>query len=270
MRQTASASQDKKPLGRGVEIRILFPTHLRYAYRERRVMKKLRSTLTERLKALCGCPLFRTLPEPLLRSLAEVMHSRVVEKGEYLFLQGDSADGFYVIVKGRVKVHRLGSDGREQLLHLFAEGEVVGEVPVFKGGRYPACAAADSRAEVLYLPGDRFLELGEENPSILLEMLAVLSMRLRTFVELIDDLSLKEVSARLAKHLLDLRTRAGKDRFPLETSKTVLASRIGTISSTISRTFAKMKSRGIIDVEGARIRILDLNSLVALASGEKL
>jgi CRP/FNR family transcriptional regulator len=222
------------------------------------------------MEALTACPLFGGLEESYRRTLAGVMVLREAEKGDYLFFQGDRAEGFYVVVKGKVKVHRLAPDGREQVLHLFGPGEVVGEVPVFQGGNYPACAAAEGRVEALYLPGERFLELGEENPTILMEMLAVLSMRLRKFVGLIDDLSLKEVSARLAKHLLDLRSRAGEDRFRLDSSKTVLASKIGTISATMSRTFAKMQKRGILAVKGEEITVHDPDALLALASGEKL
>jgi len=106
---------------------------------------------------------------------------------------------------------------------------------------------------------------------ILFSMLGVLSTRLRHLVQLVDDLSLKEVSARLAKHLLDLSARAGGIRtVELETSKAMLAGRLGTIAETLSRTLAKLKRRGIVRVHRHRVTILDPAKLQALAAGMKL
>ena len=102
-------------------------------------------------------------------------------------------------------------------------------------------------------------------------MLAVLSGRLRHLVQLVEDLSLKEVSARLAKYLLDLSLRGdGGAVVVLETTKTVLASRLGTVAETLSRTLTRMQRRGIIRVQGRTIAITDADGLQALAAGMKL
>jgi len=221
-------------------------------------------------EALRTCPLFSGLPARDMHALARVMSERSYETGEMLFLQGDRAEGFFVILHGQVKVCRLGQEGREQVLHLMGSGDLCGEVPVFQGGRYPATAVATTRTDALYVPGDKFLETGEANPEIFLEMLAVLSMRLRHFVHLIDDLSLKEVSARVAKHILDLHIREKSARVTLDTTKGVLAARLGTIAETFSRTLKKMQGRGIIRVQGRLIEILNRDALVAIAAGGKL
>ena len=216
---------------------------------------------------LAQCPLFAALDVEDRRRLASFARARDHEPGELLFAQGEPAEGFHIVLSGRAKVYRVARDGREQVLHLLEKGSPCGEVPVFHGGRFPASASAEGRTRTLYIPGADFLQLAEERPAILLEMLAVLSMRLRGFVTLIDDLSLKEVSARLAKHLLD---RAEDGVVELDTSKAVLASRLGTIAATLSRTLGKMQDRGVIAVKGGRIRIADEETLRRLASGEKL
>jgi len=233
-------------------------------------MRSLDKDLRAKQSGIEACPLFARLPAADKRSLAEASAWRVYARGEMLFLQGDRADGFYAVITGSVKVCRLGREGREQVLHLLGAGELCGEVPVFQGGRYPATAVADAKTEAIYVPGDRFLDLGQKHPQILLEMLAVLSQRLRTFVGLIDDLALNEISARLAKHLLDLGARAQAPAVELATAKGVLAARLGTVAETLSRTLARMQKRRIIEVRGRKIRILDREALAALAAGAKL
>jgi CRP/FNR family transcriptional regulator len=98
-------------------------------------------------------------------------------------------------------------------------------------------------------------------------MLATLSRRLRRFVGLIDDLALKDVSARLARHLLELAEVAGGDQIELETTKVVLASRLGTVAETLSRTLRKMQRKKLIVVDGRRITILDEDGLQDIADG---
>ena len=233
-------------------------------------MKTIRSSNDERKKLLGACAFFSGLPDPSMGRLASVMTLMSYEAGEPLFMQGEKAEGFYVVTKGKVKVYRLGTDGREQVLHLFGEGDICGEVPVFQGGKFPASAMAATEVQALYLPGEAFLELGQVHPEIFLEMLAVLSQRLRRFVGLIDDLALKEVSARLAKYLLDLKARAGTNKVELDSTKAMLASRLGTIAETLSRTLNKMQKRQIVNVSGRTIEILDADTLANLAAGMKL
>lgn len=233
-------------------------------------MKTIRANLETRRDLLRSSELFAGVPEEACGELASGTSLRAFEAGEFLFQQGETADGFYVVAEGRVKICRFAPDGREQVLHVMGPGDLCGEVPVFQGGRYPASAIAAGAGRGLYVPGDRFLALAESHPEVLLEMLAVLSMRLRRFVALIDDLSLKEISARLAKHLLDLRARQGADTVRLETTKTLLAGRLGTVAETLSRTFGKMQRRCMIESGGKTIRLLDADALAALAAGEKL
>ncbi len=225
--------------------------------------------MAERAALLANCPLFAELSSQDRDSFAGIMTLRGFDPGEMLFMQGDVAEGFYIVCKGTLKVFRLGHDGREQVLHMIHRGEPCGEVPVFQGKNFPASAMAVVEAEVLYVPREGFLTLGAQHPELLLAILAVLSARLRQFVHLIEDLALKETSARLAKHLLDLRARLG-DIVELETTKAVLATRLGTVAETLSRTLKKMQQRGIIAVDGRRIEILDPENLQTLSTGMKL
>jgi CRP-like cAMP-binding protein len=234
-------------------------------------MKTQTSSLSERAKIVSSSPNFAGLADVGARALAEVGVIRVYAEGEYLFRQDESAAGFHIVMDGAVNVHRFGPEGRQQVLHVFeGGGELCGEVPVFEGSTYPAAAVATVETRTLYLQREALIDVAREHPEILLKMLATLSLRLRRFVGLIDDLSLKDVSARLAKHILDLKQQSGKSTVTLATTKTVLASRLGTIAETISRTFRKMQKTNIIEVQGRSITILDEAALHEIAAGMKL
>lgn len=214
--------------------------------------------------------LLREMQPEFLEALASIAVERKLPAGQTLFLQHQEATGFYLICSGSAKIYRIGGDGREQVIHQFGEGEIVGEVPVFQGTAYPACATATTDCELIYFGRDRFIALGRRQPEIFLNMLGILSRRLRQFVELIDDLSLKDVTARLAKYLAR-NCAAGPGTFvELNLTKTALASRLGTIPATLSRTFKKLQELGAIKVNSSRIEILDGELLDTIASGEKL
>ncbi len=224
----------------------------------------------EALKAMIlrTSSVFDGLSETGLRSLAGVAMLREYDTGETLFLQDEQAFGFYVLQQGTVNVYRTGMDGRRQILHVFdTPGDVCGEVPVFEGSTYPATADVVCCSHLIYLPRADFMAVTRMHPEILLQMLAILSKRLRRFVGLIDDLSLKDVAARLAKHLYDLSIKEGQVEFRLSTTKGMLAARLGTIAETVSRTLRKLQAQGLISVDGRSIRILDAAGLAAVAEG---
>ncbi len=231
-------------------------------------MQTLKVSGEERAAWLSRCPLFADLPAQDRDALAEALTARAFEAGEALFREGDEALGFYVLWEGQAKVSRFGPDGREQVVHLIRPGEPCGEVPAFEGGAFPATATALGSVKALYLPRSRFLELGMRRPQLFLGMLAILSRRLRGLVQLVDDLALRDVSARLARYLLDLADDdAESAAVRLPTTKSVLAGRLGTISETLSRTFARLQAQGLIRVEGRTLHLLDPQALRAISEG---
>ncbi len=233
-------------------------------------MKTHRSTPEERAQLLAACPLFSGLSPAHLAEVAAIVQLRSYSGGDMLFSQDDAARGFFVITQGEVKVCRLSPDGREQVLHLLGAGEPCGEAAVFEGTCYPATALALRKLECLYVPRAEFTQLAERQPVILFQMLALLSRRLRHFVRLVDDLSLKEVSSRLARRLLEMSAQRNDSvRIRLDSTKSVLASSLGATSETLSRTFARLQARSLINVEGREIALLDLHNLRRLAEGEK-
>jgi len=218
------------------------------------------------LDILSRTSLFGGLPESQLERVAEIAVTRDFKKGETIFLEGDEGNGFYVVAEGLIKVFKVSADGKEQVLHFFGPGEPVGEVPVFSGEQFPANAEAIAKSRLLFFPRTAFVDLVTNNPSMALNMLAVLSMRLRQFTVQIENLSLKEVPARLAAYLIYLAEEQGRDDLvTLPISKGQLASLLGTIPETLSRIFGKMSGQNLIEVKERRISLLDRKRLEELA-----
>jgi CRP/FNR family transcriptional regulator len=220
------------------------------------------------------CPLFAGLNEEDLKKIRAVALLKRVRKKEVIFSEGEEAKGFYVTLSGKVKIYKVSPEGKEQILHVISAPDSFAEASLFLEGIYPAFAEALSDSQLLFIPKKDFVYLIERNPKLSLNMIASLSHFLRRFASLIEELSLREVSSRIAKYLIDLSMKAKKEEksfneIELDLSKTQLASKLGTISETLSRTFAKMRAHRIIDVKKNRILILDRNALEELASGFK-
>jgi CRP-like cAMP-binding protein len=145
------------------------------------------------------------------------------------------------------------------------------EVAVFTGRRFPASAEAREETRAFFFARKEFMDLIRKDPSLALNMLAVLSQRLRRFSALIENLSLKEVPGRLATYLLYLQEekKGGRDLL-LGIPKNQLASLLGTIPETLSRILARMNREGFFESTGTRkVRILNRKGLEELASGER-
>ena len=206
--------------------------------------------------------LFEGLPPKQLEDITGIAVEKSFQRGQNIFFEGDLGIGFYMVAEGKVKIYKVSPAGKEHILHIFGVGEPFGEVPVFHGQPFPATAEALVKTKALFFPREKFIKLVESNPSIALNMLAVLSFRLRRFASQIESLSLKEVPSRLANYLIYLsQEQDGADEIELDISKGQLASLLGTIPETLSRIFAKMSDEGLIQVNGRKINLLNRQGL---------
>ena len=223
------------------------------------------------LKIIGSIPLFKGLDEHQLGEIRSIAQDRFYDKGKRIFSEGDEGEGFYAVASGQVKIFKLSPEGKEHILHIFGPGNSFGEVAVFTGERFPASAETLLKSHLLFFPRDAFVALISGNPSLCMNLLADLSLRLRQFTIQIENLALKEVPGRLASYLLYLSDEGGRgDALLLGISKGQLASLLGTIPETLSRILLKMSNAGLIEVKGKEIKIVDRESLQELAETGKL
>lgn len=210
------------------------------------------------------CHLFAGVTEEDLDYLGRVARVREHDKGEVLFSEGEKALGFYVVGAGKVKIYKLSPEGKERILHIVHPGGTFAEAAIFGIGLYPAYAEPLEKSLLLFFPKNEFLNLLHEHSQIAINMIGGLSRFLRQFATQIEELTFKDVPARLARYLLDL---AGDEAESIELpiSKSQLASNLGTVSETLSRTFRKLSDDAIIEVRGKVIEILDHDRLEDLA-----
>ena len=219
--------------------------------------------------------LFSGVADNDLEALARVAISRDFPRDVPIFWEGKEALGFYILLRGQVKLVKSSWEGKEYILRLVAPGETMGEAAVLAESTYPVSAITLEDCQTLFFPKIDFLNLLTSSPRLARNMLATMSHLLYHLTRQLEDLSLKEVSARLAKYLQERcqeshgRVAAGLS-FDLPVTKTHLAAYLGTISETLSRTLARFKALGVIRVDKSRITIEEPELLEKIATGTKV
>ncbi|MFH2048094.1 MAG: Crp/Fnr family transcriptional regulator [bacterium] len=216
------------------------------------------------------CTLFAELDNKEITDLSNIAQIRNIKKKTVLFWEGDQATGFFLLLSGGMRIYKSSSEGKEYTLHIVRAGHVFAEAAIFKGKGYPANCVALEDSVVAFFPKNEFIQLLQISPHIALKIIGALSSWLRDFNRMIEELSLKEVPSRLASYLISESEKINSRNFTLTISKTQLATRIGTISETLSRTFRKFRDAEIIIVNGNKIEILNYEALEAIADGEKI
>jgi CRP/FNR family transcriptional regulator, dissimilatory nitrate respiration regulator len=226
------------------------------------------------INALRSCALFAGMPTPDLEKIADATVIKSLEKGEYLFREGDPASGFYIVQSGSVNVHRVNAVGKEQIIHIFRMGESFAEVALASETGYPADARALESTQVLLVQKDGILALLRRQPELALRMLGSMSSHLRVLVGQLEDLTSKDVETRMANWLVKRcpNPHAEKPvRIELKVTKRALAAELGTVSETFSRTLAKFREQKLLSVTGKTIVVLSpakLNALLRRNLGE--
>jgi CRP/FNR family transcriptional regulator len=211
------------------------------------------------VNSLRSCQLFVGLPQADLENIADVAVLKSLEKGEYLFHEGDPAHGFYVVQRGAVNVHRVNAAGKEQIIHIFRAGDSFAEAALASTTGYPADARVIEPTQVLLIQKDGILALVRQQPELALRMLGSMGSHLRVLVGQLEDLTLKDVETRLANWLVKRCPNPESDkpvRIELAMTKRVLAAELGTVSETFSRTLAAFRERKLLTVKGKTITVL--------------
>ncbi len=228
----------------------------------------------EPLETLRRVSFFAVLPPEDLKSLAGHCVPRRLLRDEILVSEGDPCEGLFVVQSGAIKLFKMAENGREQILGIERAGSTVGELSVFDGGTFPASAVAAEDSTLLFLPKREFLELCQRNSEVAFAVIRSLAWRFRYLTSLVEELSLKEVSHRLARFLRDralqlgVRTRRGIE-FPLEETNQEIGAEIGTVRDLVSRNLRRFVDRGILRLERRRVIVLDMGELEAQVSGTK-
>lgn len=222
---------------------------------------------------LSGDDCARLLKLPLFEGLSETEFYHLIgdawiddrPAGSLIFLHGDPADSFYAVLDGWVKLYRSTADGNESIIAVLSKGESFAEAAVFEEGTYPVSAAAVEDARLLVLPAKPFLDKVMSERRLVAKMMASMSRRLRQLVHQVEDLSLKSSVERLAGYIAGLcEMSSGAAVVSLPIDKALIARHLGMQPETLSRSFARLRARGIVS-DGSRVSIPDIIALKRLA-----
>ena len=231
--------------------------------------------------ALRAVPLFSGLDDRQIQVLTQRAIVRQVEPGAWLFTEGETCQGLYVIFSGALKIFKQSAQGREQVLAVERAGGVVAELPVFDGGPYPASCEPVEPSVLLFISKQDFLRSCREDPELALKVLTSVGARLRRLVSIIEDLSFLTVRRRLAALLLEVaRTEVTRQAsthpqktaapvgVPLRLTHQEIAARIGTVRELVSRNLSRLQAEGILHLEGHTLTVQDWKRLEEAAQTE--
>lgn len=220
------------------------------------------------LSVLRHMPLFAGLPEDQMRLLAGLAREKSFRAGQMIFADTQEARAFHLVVWGRVKIFKSTPEGREQTVFVFGPGEPFC-LTLLADEFSPASAMSLEDSRILYFPSAVLEEVARKEPSLLFNLVLVLSRRLKESIELIESLSLKEIPQRLASFLVHSLARyGGDDRVELGFSQRELAKIIGATPETLSRVLRRMSEDGILSLQGRTIRVFSRQGLERIAQGD--
>lgn len=214
-------------------------------------------------------PYFQRLTDDQARRFAARCVVKIFEPRELLLVTGEESPGFFLMRAGKARILRMGPEGREQTLRVVTKGDTFGEVPVLDGGPSPSTVEAIDHCEAVLVPGAPFRELIIEHPELALDVLQQLARRLRGITEMVGQMSMQTVQARLARYLYQVATEEGircPDGVivPRELSLQDVASLVGSVREVVSRTMKGLEQSGIVEVRRKEILIRDIEALARL------
>lgn len=222
---------------------------------------------------LRSIPLFEGLSEQELKQVGSLAQVRAYAARTVVVTQGEPALALFVIVRGRLKVASSGPDGRDTVLGIMGEREVFGEVALIDGGARSATCTAVEPCELLVIERSLFLNLLQASPGISIKLLYVLAQRLRRLSQRSEDAAFLDVPSRLARSLLDLATRFGESgrppskaiRLTIKLSQQELGDLVGATRESVNKHLNDWTRQGILELQGGRMVINDIDSVRRLA-----
>jgi CRP/FNR family transcriptional regulator, nitrogen oxide reductase regulator len=219
---------------------------------------------------LTACPLFAGIDRDALDVVAARGVERRLTRGAVLFVEGDEADAFYVVMSGRLKLTQTGAEGQQVIVRYVGAGEMCAVVALTPGDNYPVGAEAVEPTTVVLWPRERLRELVIAHPLIALNAVRLLSDRMREVTARLRELATEKVARRVARALLRLARKTGKRveggvLLDLPLSREDLAAMTGTTLFTVSRLLAEWEREGIVETGRERVVIRRPHGLVAIA-----
>jgi CRP/FNR family transcriptional regulator len=228
-------------------------------------MPAVHSDFSPAKQAIAALRHFSALPAEVNEALARRMIARTYSAGQVICVEGEAGEYIYLLEKGWVKGVRTAMDGREQAAIFLHDGEIFGDEAVFSGAAYPVTVIALEKVSTWAIEGAVLVDLAKRYPTLALACLEHLSARVLYYVQLVEDLGLRSVQARIAHTLLNhAELLDGALTVPRRSWTTLdeMATRLGTVRDVLSRSLNALEAEGILRLERSKIVILEPQKLL--------
>ena len=216
-------------------------------------------------------PIFSELDDNTLEKISKLGIRKSFKKDSVVLFEHETGTALFVIVDGKVKVSRVSDDGKEVILTILGESDFFGEMAILDGLSRSANVTAMEDSELFIIQRSEFLELLNVHPEVSIALLQELTQRLRSADMKIKSLSLKDAEGKVATVILQLADDVGKikqgtveiEKLPFQHD---LANMAGTSRETISRTLHTFAKKGLVELDGAKLRIMNYEKFKELFS----
>ena len=216
--------------------------------------------------ATCGArdkSLFSSFCDVQVDILEDHKSCAFYKKSQPLFVEGSFPRGVYCLNQGKVKVFTRGDEGKEQIIHIAKEGEIIGFRAMFSGEPYKVSASTLEECNICFISKEDFLNMIDTNPIFRNGIMKELSKELGDRAVFITNMAQKSVRERLAFALLILGDVYGEEEINL--TREDMANFVGTATETLIRLLKDFKEEGMIDIHVRKLEILDKSKLIKLA-----
>ncbi len=217
--------------------------------------------MTAQIEFLQASPYFSGMTEPEFESIADLFYHKIIGKGEIITFEGDPGEALYFVISGAVKCFKVSKEGKEQILQIVLPGESFNDVAVFDGGSNPTSTEAMSMVNCYVITRQDMQIIFEKHPELIANIVKVLSKKIRHLLELVEDLSFRQVISRIARILLEYANGAGPKQ---KLTQQEMAAMAGTAREVVGRSLKTLQEEGLIRMERNRLVIADKTGLAQM------
>ena len=218
------------------------------------------SSSQDLVKILQSLPSYAVSDSVLLDSLAKIAIRRMYDPGQFVFLEGDQKNGYYLQQEGWLKVSKISALGREQILQFLGPGRTFNQAALISGGNNQFTVEILEPSTLWVFPREDMQRLMDLYPALVQILAEELAENTTHLVNLIQNLALQTVEARLAGIFLEHSSGDTLNRKRWAT-QAKMAARLGTVPDVLNRALGKLADEGLIEIQRHQVQILDREGL---------
>lgn len=203
------------------------------------------------------------LPFQIPKLILDKLDVLFFKKGQVIFSEGSTPLGAFFLKKGKVKISKAGSQGKEQIIRIVTQWEFLSHTDLFTNSRYSTSAKALEDSYLLFISKQEFWDMLRDQNYLFEQLLQQISLDVKSVEGKIVDLAYKPVRGRLADAILDLDKKFNEDtgQHNVFITRADLASYVGTVKETVNRLLSEFRNDRLIATNGTRIILLDIKGL---------